>query len=552
MRRHSAIILLLPIIGTLAGLWLGRSEWSDLWPELSRLNLAWRVGQGWLAGFLVFAVLLLLARGGRPTKTGRWRRAVEGVLVATALAPAGLWMTLALPDGVMRKAAPRLWPLHSRRPNIVLIGVDALRADHLGAYGSKAGLTPNLDKFADEATVYEAAYASSPWTLASLGAVFTSLPPSQCIVMKAKGEEPGPYVDRVVLRKGVELLPQRLRRAGYLTAAELTNPFLARERGWAQGFRDFRNEDGWEIKPLITDDSTRAETITRNASQWLQLTHRQPFFLWLHYLDTHAPYDSPDTPAELRERYPRDWDTGRAYYYDEKRKEDALTGPRYEQFCREMYAEEVRYADRWVGELLEELQRVGGYDNSIIVIMSDHGEELFDHGGFEHGHSMHEEVLRVPLLVKWPRGVKADQQISQTVALTDLADTFLELARVPMGEIQGRPLPRRDGEPGVEVFSEGVLYGAEQTALTSDRYKAIYHLPASGPGRFEVYDREADRGERRDLSKTGAARDLRERLRVLTEAVMARRVTGNEEGAPRREVGEEARRKLRSLGYLGD
>ncbi len=551
MRRYSTLLLLLPIIGTLAGLWLGWSQRSDLWPEVSRLNLWWRVGQGWLAGTALWGLAALLSRGGGGPSgaKGWWRRALEGMLLVMALAPVGLWMTLALPDSVMRQAAPPLWPFGSHRPSIVLIGIDALRADHLGAYGSAAGLTPNLDTFVKDATVYEAAYAASPWTLDSLGSVFTSLSPSQCVVTREQGEEVGPYVDRVTLRGEVELLSTRLRKTGYVTAAELTNPFLARERGWAQGFRDFRNEDGWKIEPLITDQSTRADTLTKNASQWLVLNHRRPFFLWLHYLDTHAPYDSPDTTKALRKKYPDDWETRRAYY-DEHRKRGLPTDPRYEQFCREMYAEEVKYVDRWVGELLTELKRVNAYEDSVIVIMADHGEELFDHGGFEHGHSMHEETLRVPLLVKWPRGIAADRRISQTVGLTELGATLLDLAKLPTRNMQRRPLPRRDGGLGAEVFSEGVLYGSDQTALTTDSYKVIYHLPASGPGLFEVYDRKRDRAERQDLAETDAARDLRDHLRILTDAAMAQRVTANEKDVPDAKVGEGARRKLRSLGYL--
>ncbi len=449
MRRYATLLLLLPIIGTLIGFWIGQSQWSTLWPEASRLNL----------------------------------------------------------------------------------------------------LTPNLDAFAKEATVYEAAYASSPWTMASLGAVFTSLSPSQCIESKALGEEVGPYVDRVLLRKEVELLSTRLRRAGYVTAAELTNPFLARERGWAKGFRDFRNEDGATMKSLITDQNTRADAITKNASRWLALNHRQSFFLWLHYLDPHAPYDSPGTPETLRDKYPDDWETRRAYY-DEHHKKDQPTDPRYEQFCREMYAEEVKYVDRWVGRLLAELKRKNIYDDAMIVIMSDHGEELFDHGGFEHGHSMREKTLHVPLLVKWPRGTKADQRITQTVGLIQLGETFSELAKLSTGNREGQPLPRKNGEPGAEVFSESVLYGSDQTALTTDSYKVIFHRPASGPGVFEVYDRKNDRAERYNLAETEVAQELRDRLLLLTEKAVSQRITSNEAGKTETPIGEDSRRKLRSLGYL--
>ena len=119
-------------------------------------------------------------------------------------------------------------------------------------------------------------------------------------------------------------------------------------------------------------------------------------------------------------------------------KGDPETRARYQEFCRKMYAEEVRYVDRWFGDLLAQIRDADWYESSLVVVTSDHGEELFDHGGFEHGHSMHEELLRVPLLVKWPTAAEADEQVSQTVGLVDLAPTFLEFAGAP-------PMPDQSG-----------------------------------------------------------------------------------------------------------
>jgi len=555
MQHKPCLLIPLTVAGTLAGFVYGRSQASDLWPDLSRLHTMWCMALGWLAGLVLTALVLLVLRSRRrPTQQPtRFVGAVRVLALTLALSPGALWVTALVPGGALREAGPIGVLLGDRRPNIILISIDALRADHVGAYGSRAGLTPNLDEFAREATRYDAAYAASSWTLPSLGALFAMHSPSESVVMFTEGEDDERYFVRAAVFADVPLLSEGLRSAGYRTGAELTNPFLAGTKGWERGIDFFRNEDGSDPEALLTAGGAPAETVTENALAWLRLNRREPFFLWTHYLDPHTPYESPETPENLRRAYPAEWETARRDWYEEMQDAPAEERAGYQQFCREMYAEEVRYADWWAGDVLAELKREGRYESALIVIFSDHGEELFEHGAFEHGHSMHEEVLRVPLLVKWPKGVDADKVVKQTVALGSLAATALEAAGCP--PMEGRrvePLPRRDGGSGAEVFSEGILHGSEQTALTTDEHKVIYRPGADeGRGAFEVYDRRSDRGERRDLAGTEAAADLQARLKALTEEAQAARVK-RAAGAPRTEMSEDERRRLKSLGYLSD
>lgn len=462
-----------------------------------------------------------------------------------------LWLGLALPNGFMREAMAGGRANDDRRPNFVLITIDTLRADHVGAYGSAEHLTPNIDAFAAEATQYDSAYASAPWTLTSLCALLTSRRPSFCGVKTADAELHDWYLWEARLPEDIPLLSEQLQRSGYVTAAELTNPFLARERGLQRGFQHFRNEDGDQMGSILTP----ASTVTGKASLWLELNRQEPFFLWLHYLDPHVPYRPPDMPAELRAEYPKSWITARPYWYQVMQNSDPETRARYQEFCRKMYAEEVSYVDRWFGELIVALKEAGLYDDSLVVVTTDHGEELFDHGAFEHGHSMYQELLRVPLLVKWPKATEADERISQTVGLLDLAPTFLEFAGAPpMPGMEGVALPRRDGLAGAQIYSEGLLYGADQTALTGDDYKVIYHPHAeSGEPLFEVYDRRSDPEEQRDLAGTEAASDLRLRLEELTDQsrLAASQVTATGKAEFRNMVlTEERKQRLRALGYL--
>ena len=555
MRSYLAALRIGGISGIVVGLAAVIPGWTWDWPRLGLMRLGKSVAIAWLIAVLLSLALgRLLARrpaSPRASRPAPWRRAAGAALTAVALAPVALWLGLALPGGHMREAMAAGRRKGDRRPNLVLIVIDALRADHLAAYGSADGLTPNIDSFAAEATQYDAAYASSPWTLTSIGALLTSRRPSFCGLKTANAELRDWYLWEANLPDDVPLLSEQLQRSGYATAAELTNPFLARERGLQRGFQHFRNEDGDEIGSVLTP----ASTVTGQASRWLELNGREPFFLWVHYLDPHVPYRPPDMPAELRAKYPPSWITARAYWYQVMQTSDPETRARYQEFCRKMYAEEVRYVDRWFGELIVALKEAGLYEDSLVVVTADHGEELFDHGGFEHGHSMYEELLRVPLLVKWPRATEADGRISQTVGLLDLAPTFLEFAGAPpMPGMEGAALPRKDGLVGAEVYSEGLLYGRDQTALTGDDYKVIYHPHAeSGERQFEVYDRRSDREEQRDLAGTEAASDLRVRLEELTDEsrVAASQMTATGKAEFRNMVlTEERKRRLRALGYL--
>ncbi len=578
MRRYLATLGMTTGLGTLAGAAAGAARWSRAWPELSALTLAKALVIGWMIGVAVSPVFYVISRiwfkrpaalrlrnasvDGRPTTETpsagvgtpalqRPTRVLRGTLTIVAIIPVFLALTLLQPQGLFRRAlaSPRA---REARPNLILITIDALRTEQLGAYGSKEGLTPNLDAFAEEATCYDAAYVSSPWTLTSFASIMSSRPPSQCGLKLTTPRMHNWYLYSAKLPERVPLLSEQLQEAGYITAAELTNCFLTDERGWERGFTFFRNEDGPALGAILT----RADKITRNTLAWLRLRPRQPFFLWVHYLDPHVPYNSPETPAKLRAQYPGDWLTRREYWYNSMRYRDEETKARYAEFCRKMYAEEVRYTDKCLGKLLTGIKRTGEWDRSLIVIASDHGEELFDHGEFEHGHTMHEELLRVPLLIKWPKGITADTQISQIVSMLDLAPTFIELAgSSPLPGAIGRPLPRKSGGAGEEVYSEGILHGPEQTALTMDTYKIIHRAnnPLAGEI-YLIYDRKVDRQERKVVDKRETD-SLKVRLLAQEkEALSAARQwkVSNQQEFRGIDLSHATREKLKDLGYIGE
>ncbi len=556
MQRLARAFRLTAIIGSVVGAAAGFAPWSGAWPQLSLMAVVRGAMIGWAAGLVLSlpAAWLWRTGSGRERRMGkRWVRLLGWAASLLAVAPAALWVAVALPGGAGRKALFGGRRAEDRRPNLILISIDALRRDHLGAYGSHAGLTPNLDAFAREATRYDAAYVSSPWTLTSFASMFTSLPPSALGLKTSAMESEQWYFRSAVWPQEPPMLAERLQRGGYATAAEITNPFLQAGRGCSQGFESFRNEN---VAARFGAGCARADVVTRSTLAWRRLNRRAPFFLWVHYLDPHTPYDAPTTPASLRAQYPREWGTRREDWYDNMQRAEEGTKARYQEFCRRMYAEEVRYADAWLGKLLSRMRADGLYDDSVIVITADHGEELFDHGGFEHGHTMYSELLSVPLLVKWPRGTEADRVVGQTVGLTDLTPTFLELGQVrDRAGVKGRPLPRWNGGPSEEVYAEGLLVGEEQTALVTDSYKVIYHPFADSQAKaWEVYDLRQDPKEQTNLAATNAAAGLRARLKRLSdEAATVAAAWEKAEAAkgPRYRLSEEDVRKLKALGYMG-
>ncbi len=547
MRRHLLAAGGLALLGLALGVVWAEHRETLLWPRLEELARYRGGALGWTAGAALGVLLSWLLP--RRASAGSARRPLLGWAFLLVLALAPLGVAVVQPRGTLSQALALPRRASGARPNIILITVDSLRADHLGAYGDRRGLTPALDAFAAESSVYESAYAAAPWTLASLGSLFTLQPPSRVGVKAPPGEREPWYWRQAALTATAPLLSERLRAAGYVTAAEPTNPFLEAARGW-RGFEVWARalpQDGpdWMTRPKV-----RGEEVTAGARAWLARNRAEPFFLWLHYMDPHGPYGAPTAPRTLAARYPQGW-AGTEKWETVRRWPDKAKVADYQAFSRAMYAEEVRYLDRCLGTLLQELRRGGRWDRSLIVVTADHGEELFEHGGIGHGHSMHQELLRVPLLIKWPKGTPADRRLSQVVALPSLGAQVLAAAGARSAPADAWPaLPRQAAQAGGEVYSESTFWGEEQTALTTEQWRVIYRPSASSPAdRFEVYDRRRDPREQHNLAAAQAAPELRARLQALTEAAGERAREGARTAKPGTMSQEEAR-SLRALGYL--
>lgn len=473
-------------------------------------------------------------------------------------------------------------------PNVLIITLDALRADRLGCDGSPLGLTPNLDRLAKDAVVFRSAFSSAPWTEASLGSTFTSLFPSELGLVR------GSRVEEEVRFEGGVFTPQPtlaelLRDAGYLTVAELVNPQIRRDRGFSRGFVQFRNPDDLVLpgtillprlgryeqwfastslgrvasalagpeprhKALPGVDKDDAERLVGDAEDRLASSGGRPVFMWMHLMDTHVPYRSHAVSSATRVAFPHPAFAITDRFCKDlvwKRVQISAEGKRY---LEAVYNDQVRHADAWIGRFLQYLKDRRLYDNTLIIISADHGEEFWDHGGFEHGRTMYDEVLRVPLLVKFPGSKYGGTQVAQLVRSIDVLPTVVQIAGVPVPRgIRGHTLTELltgggSASKARELYAESTLYGEEQKALRTAEHKLIFHIESR---KMEVYELRSDPGEHRDLASDQAvAGALREQLLRLARESEQRGAWWAKYGEKAPPLDQESLERLRSIGYM--
>jgi arylsulfatase len=444
---------------------------------------------------------------------------------------------------------------------LLLVTVDTLRADRLGAYGSPLGLTPHLDALAAAGLVFTSAYAASSFTLPSLSALLTGRYP----------EEYGMWSNESAVPADVPTLASLLRARGWRTAAVVSNFVLRRSSGLAEGFAHFDDEfPDWE--PTRGWPERVAGSTTRAALPILEECTANPedrCFLWVHYQDPHGPYVPP---ADLRERSlaaeraAADGTRSLALREDHMGmggipRYQVLEGRREVGFYRAGYDGEIAYADAEIGRLLARVAELGLGDRSVIAFAADHGEGLGENDyWFAHGEYLSEELVRVPLLLRAP-GLAPGRR-DEVVALVDVLPTLLAL--VGAGGATGAPSGGGEGgagaaaaaaPPGRDLLAPGasqaasVPYLATLGGSTVVRHGVVegdYKLVLSE--RDGVWDARLVRRGREQVDLAPAAPQIAAQLRERLAELRARHATGREE--LRQEFSPEERERLRSLGYL--
>jgi choline-sulfatase len=431
---------------------------------------------------------------------------------------------------------------------VVFVLVDTLRYDHLGRAGDPRGLTPRLDALAAEGAWFPHALAASSWTRPSVTSMFTGLHPG------SHGVEDGDDG----LAPDLPTLAQLLAASGVNCLAVSANANGGRAFGLDRGFAEFR-------VPLerrgYPDDFEKipGDVVMKKGLELLeQVGERESFFLFLHMIDPHDPYlehpgllggdGPPGRFAGSRRDLKRLGTTDPA----------ALTEDDYERI-RWLYAGEVRFADQCIGELLDALAARGWLDDTLVIVTSDHGEELWNHGRRAHGQSLYQELVHVPLILRPPPALGLGGRTVERLAHhVDLMPTILSYFGVPapLGIAGADLMPAVAGaahEAPAYVVSQLQHEGVTLECATDFRLKRILEPePATGAPREELYDLAADPGEHAPLQDPPPVRfaALREFHAGMLDQIARARVEGVT--LPWTELGEEVRAELAGLGYAGD
>jgi arylsulfatase A-like enzyme len=476
------------------------------------------------------------------------RRVVQRI----GIQPEGPVLAFHLDAGGKLKPNPRnprlLWPASTAadralddRPDIVLVLVDTWRWDALGANGSaREDITPNLDALAAAGVLFTRAYAASPWTLPSVATTLTGRYPT---VHGAFGR----YLEVDAIRPDVPLLAERLLAAGYHTAAVINAPFLHRRFGFDRGFVIYDYHPAQNVRLRRAGPSVDAA-----LRHWRSSPADRPIFLLLHVFDPHLAYDPP---APWDRRWTGDY-TGplRPPLNPLKamRSGEFDPSPEDRAYLRALYDGEVGYTDQELGRFLDGLDRAGRDRERLVLVTSDHGEEFGEHGGWEHGHAMYDELVRLPLIVAPPTSWQVEPgRVDAQVRALDVVPTLLEAAAVPVSEdLPGRSLralmTRGRGEDR-PAFSEREHLGEATASLRAEGWSLIVYPERDTA---ELYARD-DAGERNDRAAVDPERVSR--MRALLDSVQGRLAAAaaeQGEAPPGPELDPELLRQLRALGYV--
>ena len=445
------------------------------------------------------------------------------------------------------------------KPNILLISIDTLRADHLGCYGYGRPTSPNIDALAKKGVLFENAFSPASWTLPGHMSIFTSLYPSFHKLEARRG--------RLRLDSSEKTIAELLKGVGYRTASFVTSPYLGAKWGFDQGF-DLYFRHGAVV---------RAAKQTQTVIGWLDwhVFHERRglepsgFFLFVHYMDPHETYNAPQP---FHDRHTGHYEGALRpddHFVTMFLKEDFRSQADY-QYVLALYDGEVSYVDDQIGRLLDRFDELGLLDSTVIALTSDHGEEFKDHGGMGHKTTVYAEQLRVPLIIANPPRIPAGRRVSSQASLVDIYPTLVGLIgeEIPP-QVQGIDLgqffthasthdehgvkPKPTSEPPPQFAELGPLGRTWEApyykrAIRTDRYKLILNYDQDFKQLFDV---RADPREQHNLYPSmrndAGIRELERRLTAFVEAGAAYNPSAR--GQNEIELDQKTREQLRALGY---
>lgn len=485
---------------------------------------------------------------------GRWHRnrffAKKNIVLLTTL------LVLISCFGIYQENRPKgtleysnnSFQVNKDKPNAILILIDTLRADHLSSYGYERQTSPNIDRMAKEGVLFWNAVAPAPWTKPSTASLLTSLYPS------VHGAQYG----QSILPDSVATLAEVVKSAGYTTAGFVANPQVKAIFNFNQGF-DFYDDSIVEDKiyynilrsrdlekkiirslfkvKLNWTDNNNAEMINRKVIPWLKHNKDANFFLYLHYIDPHEPY-SPPGPFNTK-------------YSDSKMNENERNIA--------LYDGEIAYTDKHIGEISQTLEELNISNKTLVILISDHGEEFYEHGGTGHGQSLYEELIRVPIIMKYPSFLPADNIETDRVGIIDIMPTILEILDVSsdnhMEGVSLLSLINKNGpvDRNDYIFGETYLGRFTGKAVSYKNWKYIYTESSelrdiSKLGPEELYNLDIDPNELNNIinQKPEIVQTLRTKLSFYNQYVKEKAVSSPEKA----NIDEKTKEQLKALGYV--
>jgi len=443
--------------------------------------------------------------------------------------------------------------------NVVFIVIDTLRADHLSAYGYHKKTSPYMDNIAKEALLFEHFYATSCWTLPSHASLFTGLYPL----------EAGATSETLLLPMSNNTLAEVLQQNGYQTFAYVCNSWLAKDRGFGQGFTEYNQM--WQKQHhhayATSHQQLEDASIDKMLKQIDQLSDEAPFFMFANLNGVHLPYKPPEANFDkfVSETYlPENIHrcSGVTSWWAHLTGHLELSAQDY-QILSDLYDAEINYIDHQVGQIYQKLRDKNLLDNTLFVITSDHGENLGEHGRIDHMMSMYDTTLHVPLIVKLPKGRRPGDKVSALVSMVDLAPAVLATCHI---ESDRFPQPDNIFSPDTKI--KNMIFASNEKpvtgiALLKSRYpeydanKIDYKLRAirTKPNKFiwnvgrdlELYDMTKDKDELVNIAnrESQKAKKMQQILKGWTQQLPTDGKTTTYQSKD-----AESLKRLKALGYI--
>ena len=428
---------------------------------------------------------------------------------------------------------------NKKGPNVIVIVIDALREDSLGINGYLRDTSPNIDEFAGNSVAFKNAYTSSSWTKPSVASLFSALHPVSHNTLGIK----------LKLPEELNTLAEVLKNDGYRTFfLGGGNPFIGSKFNFDQGFDHYFNK------------KSNAAGLSSRFSKLLPELKKGKFFAYLHYMDVHLPYNKNKfnyifssrrgnykfIPGEIKRRGVRELN----------RKGELTENDKVE--LKVLYDGQIRYVDKHIGKLLEMLKSESLLKNTLVIITSDHGEEFWDHGGFEHGHSLYNELIRIPLIIGG-NGLKSLIK-EKSVSIIDVFPTILDVVKIPstIFDFDGLSFEKLlfRSEEGIDhpVFATGIMYGNNKYCLIRNKKKIIcnsieknkvHELKNWKNKSYEYYNISSDPGETKNLFSAGKI-EIKKMVKLINKFILLNQAFQKTRGL----IDKDMQERLKTLGYL--